>query len=568
MYVLGFDCYGHDSAAALLSDGDLIAWAEEERFSRTKHTAEFPQKAIAYCLREAGIEPADLSHVGYYWDPSLGLGPRLLHVMRYFPRSLRLLGSRTEKFFPMLRVARTVRTSLDLDHPSPPEFHFVEHHLAHAASTFYPSPFDRAAILSVDAAGEWATAWMGIGQGANLTRRGVVNFPHSLGMLYGAMTEFLGFRFANGEGKVMGLAPYGDPERFYPLMRSMVTLRDDGTFRLDLSYFRYHIGGYGHWMSERFEVQVGPPRERESEITERDRDLAAALQRVTEEVGLHMARSLHDQTGEKALCLAGGVALNSVMNGRILKECPYEDVFIQPAANDAGTALGTALLIDVPRRGERRFQMDHPYWGPSYGPHDIVPILDRTPGIRWQEVRRAPALAASLLAKSRIVGWFQGRMEVGPRALGNRSILADPRRAEMKEILNNRVKHRESFRPFAPSVLEEKVGTYFDCSRPSPYMILVYGVRPEKRSLIPAVTHVDGSGRVQTVSRQTNRRYWELIREFERLTGVPVILNTSFNVRGQPIVCTPEDALETFLRTEMDALFIEDCMITRDGARG
>jgi carbamoyltransferase len=563
MYVLGFDCYGHDSAAAILKDGELVAWAEEERFSRKKHTAEFPEKAIAYCLREAGIEPAELDHVGYYWNPSLGLGPRFLHVLRYLPGSLRLVTSRTEKFLPMLRIPRTLRTTLRLDHASAPEFHFCEHHVAHAASTFYPSPFDRAAILSVDAAGEWATAWLGIGEGTKLTRLGVVNFPHSLGMLYGAMTEFLGFKFANGEGKVMGLAPYGDPERFYPLMRSLVDLREDGGFRFDLSHFEYHVGGYGRWMSKKFEAEVGPPRERESEIRDRDKDLAAALQKVTEEVGLHMARYLHRVTGEDKLCLAGGVALNSVMNGRVLTEGPYEDLFIQPASNDAGTALGAALLLDVPTRGERRFRMSHPYWGPSYAPEEVEAVLPGAAGITWERLENPHERAAKLLADGQIVGWFQGRMEIGPRALGNRSILADPRRAEMKDILNSKVKHRESFRPFAPSVLEEDVGDYFECSAPSPYMILVYGVRPEKRSIVPAITHVDGTGRVQTVSRQANPRYWGLINEFRRLTGVPVILNTSFNVRGQPIVCSPQDALETFLATQMDALFLGDYLVTK-----
>jgi carbamoyltransferase len=563
MYVLGFDCYGHDSAAAILKDGELVAWAEEERFSRKKHTAEFPEKAIAYCLREAGIEAAELGHVGYYWDPSLGLGPRFLHVLKHLPGSLRLVTSRTEKFLPMLRIPRTLRTSLGLDHSSAPQFHFCEHHVAHAASTFYPSPFERAAILSVDAAGEWATAWLGVGKGTKLTRLGVVNFPHSLGMLYGCMTEFLGFKFANGEGKVMGLAPYGDPDRFYPLVRSMVELREDGTFRFDLSYFRYHVGGYGHWMSKKFEAEVGPPRERESEIRDRDKDLAAALQRVTEEVGLHMARCLQKATGETKLCLSGGVTLNSVMNGRILGEGPYEDLFIQPAANDSGTALGTALLLDVPNRGERRFRMNHPYWGPSYTPDEIEAVLGTVPEIKWERTADPEKLGAKFLAHGQIVGWFQGRMEIGPRALGNRSILADPRRAEMKDILNSKVKHREGFRPFAPSVLEDEVGNYFESSTPSPYMILVYVVKPDKRPVIPAITHVDGTGRVQTVNREANPRYWGLINEFKRLTGVPVVLNTSFNVRGQPIVCSPQDALETFLATQMDALFLGDHLVTK-----
>lgn len=572
MFILGIDCYGHDSAAALLKDGELVALAEEERFVREKHTTRFPYRAVDYCLREAGIQGTDLDHIGYYWNPYLGLGKRVMHVLRYFPASIQLVKSRKDKdFLPMVRIKDLIWETLNLNH-HPTQFDFVEHHLAHAASTFLVSPFEEAAILSIDAVGEWTTTWFGYGQGGRIRRIKQIGFPHSIGMLYGSVTEYLGFKFASGEGKVMGLAAYGEP-RYMDQFRKIVQLKPDGEFRLDLSYFDYHRYGRGHWVSSRFLEVFGPPRHPDLEMEQHYADVAASLQLITEEVAIHMADYLHKVTGLRALCLAGGVALNSVMNGRILQESAFSDVYIQPLAYDAGTSLGAALYLDVAKHGNpRRFKMEHPYWGPRFSDEQIRAALsarhipfeflgDEGNGrLTGTETGRR---AAEALAEGAIIGWFQDRMEVGPRALGNRSILADPRRAEMKDILNARVKHRESFRPFAPSVLEECVGEYFECDYPSPFMILVYKVRPEKQSDVPAITHADGTGRVQTVSRKTNPRYWALIDEFRKLTGVPVVLNTSFNVRGEPIVCTPEDALQCFLGTGMDYLFLGDYVIDK-----
>jgi carbamoyltransferase len=466
----------------------------------------------------------------------------------------------------MLRVAQTLRQELGLTDRT--QIHFAEHHLCHAASTFLTSPYDKAAILSLDAAGEWDCTWMGVGDGLDMRPLKKLSFPQSLGIFYGAVTEFLGFQFASGEGKVMGLAPYGDPDRYIAEFRDLIRTTDDGGYVIDLSYFTYHYLGRPRWFSQKFHDRFGPARHPEGELTQHHKDVAAALQRRTEEVGLHAARWLRRQTGLNKVCLAGGVCLNSVMNGKILLEGVFDEVWVQPAANDAGTALGGCYwLWNTVMRQPRTYVFEHAYFGPWWEDDDLRKAITTTvnPGhaVEWRRVDDAPEMAARMLVEGKIIGWFQGRMEMGPRALGNRSILADARRTDMKDLLNARVKFRESFRPFAPSVLEEKSGEWFNSTHPSPYMILVYDVLPEKRALVPAITHVDGTGRVQTVSRQHNPKYHRLIAEFDRLTGVPMVLNTSFNVRGEPIVHRPEQAVECFLKTGMDALFLGDYVLTK-----
>lgn len=592
MYILGFNCYAHDAAAAIMADGQLLGLVEEERFLRRKHVGDFPVNAIRWCCQYAGIQPKDLDHIVYYWDPRLARMKRLLHVLKYFPRSLSLVKSRWGKETPMLRLRHTLTEHFGIDW-SRTHFHWAEHHVCHAASCFLTSPFERAAILSIDAAGEWDCTWLGLGEGLDMKPLRKMSFPNSIGLVYGAVTEFLGFHFASGEGKVMGLAPYGNPLNPLPgsangrfrtyrdVFCDIIRLTDDGGYQVDLSYFHYHIKGRPHWFSPKFYQVFGPPRPFNGPLTQHYTDIAAALQQRTEEVGLHLARWLKQATGADALCMAGGVALNAVMNGRILTSGLFKDVSIHPAANDAGTSLGACFwLWNTVLRNPRTYVFEHAYFGPEYSddqyqaaiasrlgpqarPGTSVPVK---PGLSVRISRRpdAPELAARMLTQGKIISWFQGRMEMGPRALGNRSTLTDPRPANMKDILNARVKFRESFRPFAPSVLEEKVGQWFACDYPSPYMILVYDVLPEKRHLVPAITHVDGTGRVQTVSRKHNPRYYRLIEEFERLTGVPMILNTSFNKRGEPIVNTPEQAIDCFLQTGMDALFLGDYVLEKE----
>ena len=563
MITLAFNCFAHDSAAVIMRDGQLVACVEEERFTREKHTGDFPSKAIQYCLEEAGVSGADLDHVCYYWNPYISLPHQAWYITRHLPRSLQLLHSRQDRYFPMFSVKQHVWKELGLTRSDKTKFHYVNHHLAHAASAFYPSPFDEAAILSVDASGEWTTTWLGYGSSKEIRTIKEISFPDSLGMLYGAITGYLGFKFASGEGKVMGLAPYGKPDLVDEFRKIIAVDEAKGAFHLDLSYFEWHLKGRGHWVSDKFRDIFGPDREPDSPIEERHADIAYALQVVTEEAAMALVRYLKQQTGSENLCMAGGVALNAVMNGRILKEGPFKRIFLQPAANDPGTSVGACLLTHIRNGGERNYLMRHAYWGPSYTNEEIEKAL-LAAGVAYRKLDDAPVVAASLLANDKIIAWFQGRMECGPRALGNRSILSDPRSEAKKDILNARVKHREGFRPFAPSVLEEKVGDYFDCDHPSPYMILVYNVLPERKHDLEAITHVDGTARVQTVSRDTNERYYRLIEEFEKHTGVPVVLNTSFNVRGQPIVNTPAEAIDCYLGTGIDALIIGDFLTTKD----
>ena len=566
MHILGFDCYGHDSAAAILRDGELLGLVEEERFLRRKHVSDFPINAINWCCDIAGIKSHELDHIVYYWDPKLARFSRAMHLLRYFPRSLQLISSRGDKEMAMLRIDKTLNEQLSLKGKT--KIHHAEHHVCHAASSFLTSPWDQAAILTIDAAGEWDCTWMGRGDGLDMTCLKKMQFPNSIGIVYGAVTEYLGYRFASGEGKVMGLAPYGDPQRHIDKFRDVIKTGPNGEYQVDLSYFTYHYKGRPNWFSHKFYDTFGPAVEPDIEPTQHAMDVAAALQLRTEEVGLHMARWLRQTTGLNKVCLAGGVCLNSVMNGRILLEGVFDQVMVQPAANDAGTALGACFwLWNHVMRQPRTYVFEHAFFGPQWDDQACKAAIEGKIGaddhVDIEKTEDVSTLAATMLTQGKIIGWFQGRMEMGPRALGNRSILADPRTAEMKDLLNARVKFREGFRPFAPSVLDQRMDQWFNSDHPSPYMILVYDVLEDKRELIPAITHVDGTGRVQSVSRKTNPRYYGLIEEFERLTGVPVVLNTSFNIRGEPIVHRPEEAIECFLKTGMDALFLGDFVLTK-----
>jgi carbamoyltransferase len=565
MYVLGLTTMG-EAAAALLWNGELVHAAEEERFSRKKHHVGFPFEAIASCLAAGGITLADVDHIAHYWRPWM-LGHRIGHTIPILLKSPQLFQARARRGAQQLgghyrRMFQLRAILTEAFGRNSGALHYVEHHLGHAASAFYASPFERAAILTLDGAGESTTTMLSLGEGNRIRVLERIKLPHSLGQFYSAATNFLGFDMFDGdEYKVMGMAAYGEP-RFYDFLRENVLRTNGGAgFKLDITYLDHHLAKH-HVYTEKIQEVFGPPRRPDEEIVERHYDIAASVQRVLEETVLHLVRELARMTGENRLCLAGGVALNSVMNGRILREGPFEEVFIQPAANDAGGALGSALYVQHQRFDEpRRYRMTNAYLGPSFSPERCRSAV-QTAGLAFTETDREklPALAASALASGRILAWFQGRMEWGPRALGHRSFLADPRNPAMKEILNDRIKLREPFRPFAPSMLEEAAPRYFGCSLSSPYMLLVAPVAPEKRGEIPAVVHVDGTARPQTVSRAEEPLYWELIHEFEKRTGVPVVLNTSFNIQ-EPIVCTPEEAVATFLRSHVDSLVLEDVWV-------
>ena len=571
MNILGFSSFIDNSGAALVSDGQLVAAVEEEKIVRRKYTGEFPISAINYCLEEGGIGIEDVDHVGFFFRPWIGFHRRLFHIAATLPDSLRFYGTRGNIWTSLIKSSvYTRRFFRERGHKPRFKFHYIEHHHAHQASCFLVSPFDEAAIFTVDASGEIASTTLGKGEGNQVTTLSQVNWPHSLGCLYAALTQYLGFLPAYDAGKVMGLTSYGNPARYRAEFEKIVRLKGDDSFEMDLSYFAFHRNGAISqepqipWVSEKFYSTFGPPRGRHNPIEERHHDIAASLQEAVERVALHLVNHLHRVTKSKNLCIAGGVGLNSVMNGRIIKETPFERIFIQPASSDGGTSLGSAfyvhhMLLDQPRS----FQMDHAYWGPSSTEAQMEKALHsfNLKPTRPPSIARA---AARLLSEGKIIGWFQGRLEYGPRALGNRSVLADPRRAKMKDILNEKIKHRENFRPFAPSILEKACGDYFDYTHPAPFMLLVYNVLPEKRDIIPAVTHVDGTGRVQTVSRDANPLYYKLIEEFEKITSVPVILNTSFNDKGEPIVCTPNDALHFFLKTQMDALAMGPFLVEKN----
>jgi len=553
-HVLGLSCFYHDSAAALLRDGEVVAACQEERLSRKKHDSGFPSRAVKYVLTEAGIGPADLDAVGFYDKPLLKFERMLSTYVATFPRSF---GS-FRKAMPLwihekLWMPSLIRKEL---RPYKGPILFAEHHMSHAASAFLVSPFEEAGILTVDGVGEWATASFGVGRGTDITLFKEIRFPHSLGLLYSAFTYYLGFKVNSAEYKVMGLAPYGKPVHYDRIMSDMVHLNEDGSFKLNMKYFSYD---YGLTMTNGAfsDFFGGPPRKPETWMTEREFDIAASVQKVCEEVVLRMVRYIHRETGLTNLCMAGGVALNCVANGRVIRETPIKDLFVQPAAGDAGGAVGVAhYLYNTLEKKPRGRPWAHAYLGPEYRDEEIAQYLEAN-GIPHRRLPRAELLSttARLIAEGNVIGWFQGRMEFGPRALGGRSILADPRDPKMRDTLNIKIKFREGFRPFAPSVLEDKAAEWFDIGCESPYMLLVAQVREGKR-VIPSVTHVDGSARLQTVTREQNALYYDLIAEFEKITGVPIIINTSFNVRGEPIVCTPHDAYLCFMRTNMDQLVL------------
>ncbi|MBI5185703.1 MAG: carbamoyltransferase [Nitrospinae bacterium] len=560
MYILGISAYYHDSAAALIKDGELIAAAQEERFTRKRHDHDFPLSAVQYCLQEAGIDIGQVDYVSFYDKPLLKFERIMVTYLATFPWSFPSF----IKAMPMwlhqkLWIPNDIKKKLGYHR----KVLFTEHHESHAASAFLVSPFEEAAILTLDGVGEWATATMGKGEGTNIEILREINFPHSLGLLYSAFTYFLGFKVNSAEYKVMGLAPYGEPKYVDLIKDNLISIKEDGSFRMNMKCFAYDYGltMTNKNMNKLFGI---PVRKSEGPLEQIHKDIAASVQKVTEEIVLRMCRALHALTKSRNLCMAGGVALNCVANGRVIKETPFENVFIQPAAGDAGGALGTAAFVYHALLGkERRTPMKHAYWGPLYSNEEIGKFLDEH-GIIYEKLPDEEFVkkTARLIDSQNVVGWFQGRMEFGPRALGARSILADARNPANKDVVNMKIKFRESFRPFAPAVLEEKASEYFELDRESPYMLLVAQVREGKKT-IPAVTHVDGSARIQTVSRETSPLFYDLIRSFDELTGCPVIINTSFNVRGEPIVCTPKDAYLCFMRTNMDYLAIGNYLLDK-----
>jgi len=588
--ILGISAFYHDSAAALIVDGNIVAAAQEERFTRVKHDHRFPVRAIDYCLQEAGLRPEQLDYVGFYDKPYLKFERLLETYIAYAPAGFRsYLRAMPLWLKQKLHLPREMHKGLDKRYKK--RFVFTEHHESHGASAFFPSPFEEAAIMTLDGVGEWATASFGSGRGNRIQLTHQLQFPHSLGLLYSAFTYYAGFKVNSGEYKLMGLAPYGEPKYVDLILDKLLDLKPDGSFRMDMSYFNFCQGLT--MTSEKFHrLFGGPARPAESEVTQKDMDVAASIQVVTEEVMMRMARHVHELTGMKNLCLAGGVALNCVGNGRLLREGPYENIWIQPAAGDAGGALGVAQfiwyqLLDNPRTVNPLDGQSGSLLGPRFTNDSIKEFLDGI-GAKYRRFDEEGALldhVAGLLAGENVVGWMQGRMEFGPRALGSRSIIGDARSRAMQSTMNLKIKFRESFRPFAPSVLQDRVHDYFGMRdrEPSPYMLLVAPVREEKRidldgqaagksgldllkvprSEVPAITHVDYSARVQTVDKDRHGRYYGLIKRFEEKTGCPVIINTSFNVRGEPIVCTPGDAYHCFMNTDMDVLVLEDYVLLK-----
>jgi len=593
--ILGISAFYHDSAAAIVVDGEIVAAAQEERFTRKKHDPDFPVHAIQYCLKQAGLTPDDIDYVGFYDKPMLKFDRLLETYIGYSPQGFRsFLQSMPVWLRKKLHLRREIKRGLG--GRSSHRVIFTEHHESHAASAFFPSPFEEAAILTLDGVGEWATASLGSGRGNRIQLSHELRFPHSLGLLYSAFTYFCGFRVNSGEYKLMGLAPYGEPRFAKFIMEEMLDVKEDGSFRMDMSYFNYCQGLT--MTSRKFDAAFGgPPRRPESPLTEREMDIAASIQGVTEEIMLRCARHVHRQTGMRNLCLAGGVALNCVGNGKILREGPFENVWIQPAAGDAGGALGVALfiwhqLLNRPRKVGALDCQHGSLLGPRFDSAEVRAFLDGI-GARYRHFESEDALCdyvAQQISEEKVVGWVQGRMEFGPRALGSRSILGDARSENMQRVMNVKIKFRESFRPFAPSVLQERVHEYFDVrpEEPSPYMLLTAPVRESvrigedgagshyrgldklktKRSTVPAITHVDYSARIQTVDADRHGRYYKLIKRFEGRTGCPVIINTSFNVRGEPIVCTPQHAFRCFLATNMDVLVLEDCVLHKEEQAG
>jgi len=591
-HILGISAYYHDSAACLIKEGEIVAAAQEERFTRKKHDAGFPVHAVRYCLEEEGLSIKDLRSIVFYDKPLVKFERLLETYLAYAPKGLQSFVAampvwlKEKLLLRSLLAKEFLAVSPGLSKSDLPQLLFSEHHESHAASAFYPSPYEKAVVLCMDGVGEWATTSAWRGDGRALTPLWEIPFPHSLGLLYSAFTYYTGFKVNSGEYKVMGLAPYGEPTYVKAIYDHLLDLKPDGTFRLNMEYFNYCTGLT--MTSPKFDQAFGgPPRKPEGELTQREMDLARSVQEVTEEVVLRVARTLHQETGLDYLCMAGGVALNCVANGRVLREGPFKGIWIQPAAGDAGGALGAALAAwhqydEAPRKATGVDQMKGSYLGPRHSTESIEQFLKATeaPYERLSD-EVLYAKVAKDLSEGKVVGWFQGRMEFGPRALGGRSILGDARNTQMQSVMNLKIKYRESFRPFAPSVLRERVSDFFELETDSPYMLIVAPVQEHRRiplsgdrsslwgiellnvprSDIPAVTHLDYSARIQTVHEDTNPRYYKLLKAFEAQTGYPTLVNTSFNVRGEPIVCTPEDAYRCFMRTEMDVLVLESCVL-------
>ena len=584
-YILGISAFYHDAAATLICDGEIVAAAQEERFSRKKHDPSFPEGAVKYCLEEAGVSIEDIDVVAFYDKPFIKFERILETYLAYAPFGVRSFISAIP---PWIKQKLFIRESIQKILGYNGEIIFLEHHHSHAASAFYPSPFNEAAILTVDGVGEWATVSFGRGKGNSIEIYKEIRFPHSLGLLYSAFTYYCGFKVNSGEYKLMGLAPYGEPVYVDKILDNLICLKEDGSFHLDLKYFNYCTGLT--MTNKRFsKLFGGPPRKPESKLEQKHMDLARSIQVVTEKVLMNMVNYVHKETGLDNICLAGGVALNCVANGKILSEGPFKKMWIQPASSDAGGAIGAAMTawyeyLDKPREvniGKDSQKMS--LLGPSFSNNEVEDYLNKS-NIPYEKIEKEQLgkVTADLLAKENVVGWFQGRMEFGPRALGSRSILGDPRSENMQSIINRKIKFRESFRPFAPSIMLEKASEYFDLDQESPYMLLVAPVKEEKRipesssenlkgtdklkakrSEIPAITHVDYSARVQTVKEEDNPAYYDLLRRFSEDHGCPLVINTSFNVRGEPIVCTPEEAYNCFMRTNMDYLVMGSFLIDK-----
>ncbi len=586
MHILGISCFYHDSAAALIWDGEIIGAAQEERFTRKKHDFNFPKNAAAWCLKNSGISPKDLDLVVFYDKPFIKFERILETCLAYAPSGIKQFIQAMPVWLKQkLWIPDLIRQELGYNG----KILFTEHHESHAASAFYPSPYQEAAFLTMDGVGEWDTASFGIGKDNDIEILYTLRFPHSLGLLYSAFTYYAGFRVNSGEYKLMGLAPYGEPKYTDLILKELIDLKEDGSFKMNMRYFGYANGlRMTNWKFEK--LFGGPPRKPESEITQKDMDIAASIQEVTEEIMLRMAKHVHKVTGKDKLCLAGGVALNCVGNGRILREGPFKEVWVQPASGDAGGALGAGLLAWYKYLGNKRIadgvndSQKASLIGPGYSNDQIEDFLEKekVPHRKLSDLD-LPKTVADLIAQGNVIGWFEGRMEFGPRALGARSIIGDARSPEMQSKMNLKIKYRESFRPFAPTVLLEEVSNWFEMNTESPYMLMVAPVRADKkvnsnnsdynlsgfdklkvrRSQIPAVTHVDYSARIQTVKREDNLLYYDMINEFYKSTGCPVIINTSFNVRGEPLVCSPEDAFKCFMRTEMNYLVMGSFLLDK-----
>ena len=564
MYIMGISCYYHDAAACIIEDGKIIAAAEEERFTRKKHDSSFPIKAIAYCLKEAGITAQQLNHISYYEKPVLKFQRILNQHLQMAPRSFRVFKDSLISWTQKMNVEKKIRDELSYTGP----ISFMEHHASHAASAFFPSPFENAAIVTIDGVGEWATTTIGIGKKNTVKLLKEIHFPHSIGLLYSTITALLGFSVNNSEYKVMGLSPYGNSKTYKPHFNKIIKTDSDGSFSLDMSYFDFH---YRPWMPSRKLCKLlCKTRKPDEQVTQQHKDIAAALQQKTEEVMINLLKHAKKETGMENICLAGGVALNSVANGKLLKQTGFKNIWIQPAAGDSGNSIGAALMLYHHILGsENRQPQETAYLGPSFSDTKIKEFLD-SHFIRYTAFKTKTELlkkVAKLIHGNNVIGWFQGRMEWGPRALGARSILSNPCNPKMQDILNLKVKHREKFRPFAPVVCVDDALTYFDCDEPIPlptdFMLMVYPVKKEWHAKIPAVTHVDGSGRLQTVRREQNPLYYELIKEFGRLSGIPILINTSFNIRGEPIVCSPKDAYWCMMGTGIDYLVMGKFLIKR-----